>query len=104
MSAPHGYYYKRALACGVPEHTAAAIDDYIMRGFDPGGFLEAVICNDLFGAMGSADHDNRARLFEICQFFYTESPMICRGDREAFTAWKRRSGLSGKETDEGRQD
>ena len=38
----------------VPEHTLAALDDYLVKHWTPGDFLKAVLSNDLFNALGQA--------------------------------------------------
>ena len=48
----------------IPAHTKAALDRYVNDRLLPGGFLTAVLSNDLFGAVGSADSENLAALPE----------------------------------------
>jgi hypothetical protein len=61
-------------------HTRQAIENYIIDGYQPGGFLTAVFANDLFGAMGSADHLNKFAMAEICGWIYNEAPRDCWGN------------------------
>jgi hypothetical protein len=42
-----------------------ALENYLMHGFMPGGFLTSVLANDLYLAVGRADHWNK---------FYLECP------------------------------
>ena len=42
----------------IPEHTKGALDRYVDHGLEPGGFLTAVLTNDLFGAVARADSEN----------------------------------------------
>ena len=60
---------------------------YVDHGVPVGGFLEAVISNDLFGAMGRADDSSRANLFAICSFVYNDMPGVCWGSPAKVTAW-----------------
>ena len=52
-----------------------------------GGFLEAVLENNLMGAICRADEDNQRDLFEICYFVHTYLPASCRGSKEIVTNW-----------------
>lgn len=58
----------------IPEHTLAALDRYVNHRLQPGGFLTAVLSNDLFSAVGRADSQNKPVLAEICQYIYDEVP------------------------------
>lgn len=66
----------------IPPHTREALTNYIVNGWEPGSFLTAVLTNDLFGAVGRADYENRLALMEICRWIYCEAPSNCWGDRE----------------------
>lgn len=72
---------------GLPEHMIAAIRRYVDDRIEPGGFLSAVICNDLKQAAGLADHINKHLLFEYVQYFYNETPSDCWGTEEKFNSW-----------------
>jgi len=51
-----------------------SLELYVKQGIEPGGFLTAVLENNLFEAFGRADSYNRATLFEIVQYIYDELP------------------------------
>jgi len=51
-----------------------ALDRYVQHRIPPGGFLRAVLENDLMGAMGRADVINRENIFKICKYIYNELP------------------------------
>ena len=65
---------QQAILDGVPEHTVDGIVSYFTKGWEPGGFLCAVIDNDMKNAFGNADIENRARMFEIVSFLYNNAP------------------------------
>ena len=67
------------------------MEAYITRRLIPGGFLQAVICNDLKEAFGRADEDNTRAMKEIVSWFYNEAPSDCWGSREKMEAWIRRT-------------
>lgn len=53
----------------------------------PGGFLTAVLENDLQAACEKADHLNRLNLFDLLAWCTTELPTSCWGSRERVNAW-----------------
>lgn len=71
----------------IPAHTKAALDRYVNDRILPGGFLTAVLSNDLFGAVGYADSQNLAALSDIVRYVYNELPSGCWGSKEAIWKW-----------------
>lgn len=71
----------------LPEHTWGALRRYVDEGLYPGGFLGSVLANDLFGALGKADHINKTRIFDICMHIYNEEPLSCWGNYEKVDKW-----------------
>ncbi len=63
------------------------IRNYITHGIEPGGFLTAVICNDLCGAVGRADSRNLPNLPAFVGYFYNEAPSPCWGSPAKMDAW-----------------
>lgn len=61
-------------ACGIPAYMHDGIVQYYENGIPPGGFLTAVIDNDLQKACGRADDTNRHCLFAYMQWFYNHAP------------------------------
>jgi hypothetical protein len=64
-----------------------ALENYLMYGFEPGGFLTAVLSNNLYLAAGRADSHNRERLTEIALSVYHNMPGISFGSPEAVRNW-----------------
>lgn len=64
-----------------------AIEAYIKKRRPPGGFLSAVIQNDLSAAMGRADSENLANLQAFVAYFYNEAPADCWGSPAKMKAW-----------------
>lgn len=64
-----------------------AIQLYADHGYHPGGFLTAVLQNDLFEAFGRADSYNLESMPEIIKFIWNEIPGACHGSKEKFEAW-----------------
>ncbi len=55
--------------------------------YPPGGFLRAVLENDLAGAFGRADDDNRRAMHDIVCYVYNELPSQCWGSPAKVAAW-----------------
>lgn len=58
----------------VPVHTLLALERLLVHGLHPGGFLTAVLDNDLRRAVASADIDNRNGLYKLVIFAYNNLP------------------------------
>ncbi len=63
----------------IKKSTIDTINDYVKLGLTPGGFVKAVLSNDLMRSFGLADDENRESLFEICSYVYNEVPSSCHG-------------------------
>jgi hypothetical protein len=59
----------------IPTHTMEALDDYFLRGYEPGSFLTGILTNNLYRAVGSADSANRHAIYEIVKWLTTD-PMV----------------------------
>lgn len=70
--------------------TISALTRYINDGIPPGGFLTAVIQNDLKMAVSRADLDNQACLVAIVRLLYNHAPAGCWGRTGAVEDWCRR--------------
>lgn len=81
------HWQRRMSYYGVPTHTQGALIRYIVNRFEPGGFLTAVLSNDLFGAVNRADRENLQALENICQFVYSDMPASSWGSPERVSAW-----------------
>ena len=64
-----------------------SIDKYATDGIPTGGFLRAVLANDLTEAFGRADSDNRRDMYEIVGYVYNEMPGTCHGSYEIVGEW-----------------
>ncbi len=84
---PEGHYD------GLPEGLRDGVKRYIEHHIPPGGFLEAVISNQLSEAFGRADEQNRRRLYEIVGWFYNYAPSTCWGSPEKYQIWLKAGNL-----------
>jgi hypothetical protein len=71
----------------IPELTMVGITRYVTQGIPPGGFLTAVICNDLHEAVGRADAHNILALHSIVAYFYNNTPSACWGSPAEMKDW-----------------
>jgi hypothetical protein len=71
----------------IPHHMHDGIVLYLLHGIEPGGFMTAVICNDLKNAFGRADHINREAMFDYVNWFYNAAPSECWGSVENMNDW-----------------
>jgi len=71
----------------IPDRTLAFLNCYVNNRVKPGGFLYAVLCNDLRESFGRADRENRAALHEIVRHCYNELPSRCWGSAEKVEAY-----------------
>ena len=80
-------YKAMAAEAGIPDYMVDGIYNYVEHGIAPGDFLLAVLRNDLFGAVGSADRVNAKRLKEWAIFLNWCVPSKCWGSTESITNW-----------------
>ena len=66
----------------IPKRTIESLDRYVNHRIATGGFLRAVLSNDLFGAMSRADLDNQLALSAITKYIYNRLPSGCWGSKE----------------------
>lgn len=71
----------------IPENIKTSLQLYVEKKIPTGGFLEAVLSNDLMLATASADYYNSKILKEICTYVYNELPANCWGSREIVQKW-----------------
>jgi hypothetical protein len=71
----------------IPKHMMAGIKRYVEDRIEAGGFLNAVLCNDLKQAVGQADHINIQLIPVYVSYLYNNVPNACWGSREKVNAW-----------------
>jgi len=60
---------------------------YIEKGLPPGGFLTAIITNDLRGAVEHADYFNINHIPAFVAYFVNEAPGPCYGSKAIMKTW-----------------
>jgi len=71
----------------IPERTISSITRYVEERVPTGGFLRAVLSNDLMGAMSKADLHNQQALPAICKYIYNRVPSGCWGSENIVNDW-----------------
>lgn len=69
------------------EHIKESLERYVEHKIPTGGFLEAVLSNNLVEAVGRADSENIQRLPEIVRYVYNKLPSSCWGSPEKVKEW-----------------
>ncbi len=71
----------------IPASMLPALYGYVAEGKRPGGFLTAVIENNLLAAVSRADARNLKALPVWVKFFYNCTPSECFGSVEKMREW-----------------
>ena len=71
----------------IQAHMADGIKRYVHDGIPPGSFLQAIICNDLRGAIAQADELNLHNIPAYVDWFYNEAPAGCWGNEDKMEHW-----------------
>jgi hypothetical protein len=69
------------------DHIIPSLRRYADNHIPTGGFLQAVLENNLSEACARADSNNRTLLFEIVSYCYNELPGGCWGSPERVQLW-----------------
>jgi hypothetical protein len=72
----------------IEDRFRSGIQRWIEHGISCGGFLDAVIRNDLSGAVGRADSDALENIPHIVAYLYNCCPTGCWGSNERAEAWR----------------
>lgn len=79
----------------IPQDTLYRIEEYVMKGAHPGGFLAALVQNDLCLTFRRADGRNVKCVESIYMLFYNYLPDRSYGSEEAFEEWRMLGGIQG---------
>jgi len=71
----------------ISDEMLASLKGYVEQGRPVGGFLTAVLANDLMDACGRADDTNIQNLPAFAAWVYNECPSPAHGSREKVKAW-----------------
>ena len=71
----------------------SSIDRYVNDRIPTGGFLRAVLENNLKEAFGRADEEAVVQMKEIVAYCYNQIPCNCWGSPEKVSAWLNRKDM-----------
>jgi hypothetical protein len=77
-------------------HAGKSLWLWIERGTTPGGFLTAVLCNDLTKAVSKADDRNVELIPNYVRLLHNHAPSGCWGDDETVDKWRHGLHLRGQ--------
>jgi len=78
---------KAAARATLPEHCVDGLFRYFDNRIPPGGFMTALLENDLKETFARADEINREAVFAYVYWLYNHAPMGSYGSPEAVSAW-----------------
>ena len=84
----HGNYHAHGLS--IPAFKLNALKFFVEHGTLPGGFMQAVISNDLRGAVERADELNLPLIPAYVNWLYNEAPAPCWGSHKKMVEWANR--------------
>jgi hypothetical protein len=79
----------------IPLYMQDGLRRWIMDGIRPGGFLCAVLENNLKESFMRADMTNKRCIDSYVEFLYTYAPSGCWGSKEKLASWEAVKGLNG---------
>lgn len=71
----------------VPEHTQESIENYLIHGWMPGGFMEAMLAGDIFRAAACGDQVNGPAMQGIANWIAYGAPHGSWGSYEKVKDW-----------------
>ena len=69
------------------QQSQESLYNYLVHGFEPGGFMMAVLSNDLYGAVARADFVNTDLISQYARWIESRAPYGSYGDRETVRGW-----------------
>lgn len=71
----------------VPAHLQGGMLRWLVLGTEPGGFMRALLTNDLMRVYDRADELSRAAIGDLTVFLYNYAPSGSWGSSENFKSW-----------------
>lgn len=71
----------------IPNHTRESLVNYLMKGWEPGGFVESMLAMDMERAVYAADFVNGANIQSIARWIIEYCPRESWGSYEQVTNW-----------------
>jgi hypothetical protein len=83
-----GNGYWEYIGMQIPDHAQESLSNYFLNGWEPGGFLSAMLAMDMQRALSSADTANRQVMWAIGSWIIHEAPEGSWGNYEAIEMWR----------------
>lgn len=77
--------------------TQESIENYLLRGWAPGGYVESMLAHDYERAFATADTANRQTIWVLWRWLRDDAPALCHGSYEAIEMW--RDDVEGRRSD-----
>lgn len=71
----------------MPRHTQETLEGYLLRGWEPGGFVTSMLAMDMERALYTADSANRQAMWVIGRWIVEFCPEQAWGSYEAVDRW-----------------
>lgn len=71
----------------IPEHTRESLVNYLMKGWEPGGFVTSMLAMDMERAVYAADFVNGPNIQKIARWIIEYCPNDSWGNYEMVTYW-----------------
>jgi hypothetical protein len=68
--------------------TQDSIENYLLRGWAPGGYVESMLAHDYERAFACADTANRQTIWVLQRWIRDDAPPLCHGSYQAIDLWR----------------
>ena len=68
--------------------TQESIENYLLRGWAPGGYVESMLAHDYERAFSCADTANRQTIWVLWRWLRDSAPPHCHGSYQAIDLWR----------------
>jgi hypothetical protein len=68
--------------------TQDSIENYLLRGWAPGGYVESMLAHDYERAFSCADTANRQTIWVLQRWIRDDAPPMCHGSYQAIDLWR----------------
>jgi hypothetical protein len=77
----------RYMGMEIPLHTCETLQNYLIKGFTPGGFCESMLAKDYDRALAVADTANRQMFWAIATWIRENAPEGSWGSYDIISNW-----------------
>lgn len=75
------------MGMSIPRHTQETLEGYLIRGWEPGGFVTSMLAMDMERALATADTANRQMMWAIGKWIVENAPEDSWGNYDLVKAW-----------------